>query len=61
MTEYETRLRDEFAKIAFEATLRGTNLSQEAQDWKENHLGRYSYHMADLAMTARTDTQEPRP
>lgn len=61
MTDYETQLRDEFAKMAFEKALEKLALTNEVQVWKDAHLGYYSYHLADKAMQARKSTQEPTP
>ena len=58
MTDYETQLRDAFAKIAFERTLEKMNMTQEAEDWKLANIGGYAYRMADVAMQARKEVKQ---
>lgn len=65
MTDYETQLRDEFAKIAFAALLADVGKHAKAANAAESNGEsvydlwlRFSYMAADAAMKARKEAKQ---
>lgn len=57
MTDYETQLRDEFAKIAFDKLV--NDWVQNPFNYKSHEgLGKWAYDLANQAMQARKDPKQ---